>query len=137
MDKAADNKSHVRSPVVSGEISLFAFLSLLAIDVLLLLLEKIAALHAHGEGWNYFYDLLSHHYFWMAIALAPLQLWLWTQILKHVDLSLAYPLFSLSYPLSMVVAQWVLGETVSTTAWLGAGLITIGVGLLKDSPKHS
>ena len=126
MDKLNNNK-----------ISFISFLSLLTIDVLLLLLEKIAALHAHGDGWHYVYDLLGHHYFWMALALAPLQLWLWTQILKHVDLSLAYPLFSLSYPLSMVVAQWVLGETVSTTAWVGAALITLGVGLLKDSPKLS
>jgi undecaprenyl phosphate-alpha-L-ara4N flippase subunit ArnE len=51
---------------------------------------------------------------------------LWIVALKSIELSRAYPLLGLSYPLVTAMAALLLGERVSRAHWLAVGLITAG-----------
>jgi undecaprenyl phosphate-alpha-L-ara4N flippase subunit ArnE len=51
---------------------------------------------------------------------------LWIVALKHIELSCAYPLLGLSYPLVTAMAALLLGERISRAHWLAVGLITVG-----------
>lgn len=55
---------------------------------------------------------------------------LWTYIVKHYPLSVAYPLLSLSYAMGMVAAVVFFHETVEWYKWLGVLLIMTGCILI-------
>ncbi len=63
----------------------------------------------------------------MSFLLAML---LWLYMLKHYDLSLVYPLTSISYIFTTLLAMFFLGEMVSPIKWTGIAFIIIGVALL-------
>ena len=54
----------------------------------------------------------------------------WFYILKHHDLSLAYPLISISYIFGTLAAVFIFHETVPLTRWIGVLFIMIGVAFL-------
>jgi len=58
---------------------------------------------------------------------------LWFYILKHNDLSLAYPLISISYVFGTLAAVFIFHETVPLTRWIGVFLIMVGVAFLAKS----
>ena len=58
---------------------------------------------------------------------------LWFYILKHNDLSLAYPLISISYIFGTLAAVFIFHETVPLTRWIGVCLIMLGVAFLAKS----
>ncbi|MDR1379988.1 MAG: EamA family transporter [Tannerella sp.] len=55
---------------------------------------------------------------------------IWFYILKHYDLSLAYPLISISYIFGTLAAVCIFHETVPLTRWIGVLFIMIGVAFL-------
>jgi undecaprenyl phosphate-alpha-L-ara4N flippase subunit ArnE len=55
---------------------------------------------------------------------------IWFFILKHHDLSLAYPLISISYIFGTLAAVFIFHETVPLTRWVGVLFIMIGVAFL-------
>jgi undecaprenyl phosphate-alpha-L-ara4N flippase subunit ArnE len=55
---------------------------------------------------------------------------IWFYILKHHDLSLAYPLISISYIFGTLAAVFLFHETVPPTRWVGVLFIMIGVAFL-------
>jgi len=57
----------------------------------------------------------------------------WFYLLKHNDLSLVYPLISISYVFGTVAAIYIFHETVSPVRWLGVLFIMIGVAFLVRS----
>ncbi len=109
-------------------VKLFAVLAL--IDVVVLVAEKTAALHAAGAPTSFYVGLMHQPWLWLSLALGPIQLGVWTKILTHTDLSLAYPLSSVSYPLTMLAACVVFGERLSPLVWCGGLLITLGLILV-------
>src|ERR1700729_4374207 len=116
---------------------LILFLCLLGFDMANFLLQKTASNRATGEGMAYIRSLLTHPWVWLALATAPLHLWTWTKILSQTDISLAQPLTSLSYPLTLLAAVFFLGERLNWQVWLGALMITAGaavMGLCKKAP---
>ena len=113
------------------------FALLLLLDTAAFLLQKQASLHAQGEALAYYQSLLRHPWLWLALALGPMQLLLWTRILRRTDLSLAYPLTSLSYPVTMLCASLLFHEQVPLPVWAGGALITLGVGLLAGPEDHA
>ena len=57
----------------------------------------------------------------------------WFYLLKHNDLSLVYPLISMSYIFGTLAAIYFFHETVSPVRWLGVLFIMIGVAFLVRS----
>jgi multidrug transporter EmrE-like cation transporter len=55
---------------------------------------------------------------------------MWIVILKHIKLSVAYPMMSLSYVIVMIAAQIFFHEKVEVVQWTGIILIIMGVGLI-------
>jgi drug/metabolite transporter (DMT)-like permease len=110
--------------------------ALLALDVAAYLFEKIACNHATAAGGTFFVALVHQPLLWASILLSPLQLWTWTKILSRADLSLAYPISGLNYPLTVLAAVILLGETLSWQIWLGTALITLGIIVIGPAQKE-
>ena len=57
----------------------------------------------------------------------------WIAVLRHVDLSLAYPFLALNFVLVTVMSRLALGEAVPTLRWIGIAIICIGVVVVARS----
>ncbi len=78
--------------------------------------------------------VLSNNYILLGLVLYGISSALWLIGLSMLDVSLMYPLLSLAYFVTTVLAFFVLNEPVRTTRWIGVLLIIIGsilVGLNK------
>ena len=106
------------------------FIMLLTLDVVIMLFQKLATNQAKGVSYSFYISLLTQPLAWFALGLAPLQLLVWTKILARTELSIAYPISSFSYPLTMLAAQLTLGEHLNFKVWIGALLITLGVAIV-------
>ena len=54
--------------------------------------------------------------------------WLW--VLSRAQLSLAYPLLAMSFPIVVGLSAIIFSESISLVRWSGVGMIVIGVSLL-------
>jgi multidrug transporter EmrE-like cation transporter len=54
--------------------------------------------------------------------------WLW--VLSRAQLSYAYPVLSLSFPIVVALSAVLFGETISLLKWAGVAVIVLGVSLL-------
>lgn len=54
-------------------------------------------------------------------------------LLSRADVSLVLPLTAIDYLVVAILAQYMLGETVTVARWAGMGLIVAGVGLLSKT----
>jgi undecaprenyl phosphate-alpha-L-ara4N flippase subunit ArnE len=79
-------------------------------------------------------SVLSHdrRIAWVAagVTLFALQAVIYTGALWFLELSVAFPVSSLSFVAVVVLSQWLLQETVSKMRWLGVGLILLGTSLV-------
>ena len=57
----------------------------------------------------------------------------WIVGLSRVPVSIAYPMLSLGYVVNAVAAQYLLGESVTLSRWMGIGFIIVGVWLVARS----
>ncbi|GAB3671213.1 EamA family transporter [Salinisphaera aquimarina] len=55
---------------------------------------------------------------------------LWLVVLSHIDVSLAFPVLSLSYVLVTAYSAAFMGDSVGKRRWCGVLLIVAGVGVL-------
>ena len=110
--------------------SWLALFVLLLLDVVVWMCEKKGVSCAGAGGLSFMRATVAQPLIWFAVALGPLQLWLWIRVLAGGDLSLAYPLTSLAYPLTMICARFVFHEHINGLLWMGAILITAGVALI-------
>jgi drug/metabolite transporter (DMT)-like permease len=55
---------------------------------------------------------------------------LYTDALRFLDVSTAFPIGSLSFVVVTLLSQWFLGEKVSSSRWIGIVLICIGTALV-------
>jgi len=88
---------------------------------------------AFSWTWKYFRDFFKN---WLMLGsglsmIAAIVLWFY--ILKNNELSLAYPLVSISYIFGMLASIFMLHETVPFTRWIGVLFIMIGVAFLAKS----
>lgn len=72
----------------------------------------------------------------LGTALQAVYFGLWLAVLSWEDLSVALPLQALSYLVVAFLAQWYLGENVSSIRWAGICLICVGVALVTKSSVH-
>ena len=80
--------------------------------------------------WKFFRDLFTNWYLLASGISVVIATLLWTYILKHYDLSLAYPLISISYIFGMLAAIFIFNETVTIFRWIGVLFIMVGVAFL-------
>ena len=57
----------------------------------------------------------------------------WLRVLSEHELSLAYPLISLSYALSLVVGRWFFQDDLNPTRIVGVALIVLGAFVVSRS----
>jgi drug/metabolite transporter (DMT)-like permease len=74
---------------------------------------------------------------WGLVALFMLQWLCWTRLLRHVDLSFAQPITSLSYPGVALLSVLLLGESFGWRQAVGIALILGGVWLISHTPSRT
>lgn len=111
------------------------FLVLMLLDTSVFVLDKVASRQAMIVSGPFYWRVVTQPWIWLAFALGPVQLWVWTRILKRIDLSLAYPLTTVSYLATMVVSEVVFKEALGGRVWVGAMLIMAGVAVLGKAPE--
>ena len=83
--------------------------------------------------WKYFRDFFTN--WWLVgsgLSMIAATI-LWFYLLKNNDLSLIYPLISISYIFGTLAAVFIFHETVPLTRWIGVLLIMVGVAFLAKS----
>ena len=88
------------------------------------------AIEGSPAGWAFWSRLLRQPWLLLGIAAYVVEFFVWLAVLSEVELSLAFPLASLSYCGVMAAGSWVFGEPVSCRRWAGCGLITVGAALV-------
>ncbi|MCF0166970.1 MAG: EamA family transporter [Bacteroidales bacterium] len=78
-------------------------------------------------SWECIKHALSVWQLYVAGILALTGVGEWMYVLKHYDFSLAYPLTSISFIVSLFCAWLMFGETIPVTRWIGVVIICIGV----------
>lgn len=69
----------------------------------------------------------------LGFSLFALSSVVWLVVLSRVDLSLAYPMVSMGYILTILISWKFLGEEISSLRWAAVFVICIGVLLLSRS----
>ncbi len=110
-------------------LSLAVFCVLLSSAAQLALKRGMAPPPGSDLGGTYAHALTSPMV-WLGLGLygASAVLWLW--VLSRLDVSLAYPLVSLGFVVTLALGVVWLGEPLSWTRVAGCGLIVAGVWLL-------
>jgi undecaprenyl phosphate-alpha-L-ara4N flippase subunit ArnE len=67
---------------------------------------------------------------WSGFILYGLSAACWLCVLSRAQLSLAYPLLSLTFPIVVGLSALLFSEPVSLMHWVGVGVIVLGVSLL-------
>ena len=132
MESPVDNP-----PAAVRRVPVGLFVVLMVLDTSVFVLDKVASQRAMVVRGPFYLHVVLQPWIWMAFALGPAQLFVWTRILKRIDLSLAYPLTTISYLATMVVSEVVFKETLGVRVWVGAILIMAGVGVLGRTPKEA
>lgn len=81
--------------------------------------------------------ITSNPWLWVGSALYLLNFFLWMVLLSRLDLSLAFPLSSLTYIIVPILAILFLKENVEPVRWAGIFLIIIGVSLAGRSAGNN
>jgi undecaprenyl phosphate-alpha-L-ara4N flippase subunit ArnE len=87
--------------------------------------------------WAFFKDLLIN---WQLICSGLCMVFaslVWFYILKRYELSLAYPLISMSYVFGTLAAIFIFHETIPLMRWLGVFFIILGVIFLTSTAPSS
>ena len=126
-----------KPPAAVRRVPVGLFFVLMVLDTSAFVLDKVASQKAMVVSGPFYLHVVLEPWIWMAFALGPAQLFVWTRILKRIDLSLAYPLTTISYLATMVVSEVVFKETLGVRVWVGAILIMAGVAVLGKTPDES
>ena len=78
---------------------------------------------------------LQSPFFWLGIAGMMSSFIIWPAVLAALDLSVAFPLGSMSFVLIPLLSIVFLGEHISPLRWLGILVITGGIALLSVHEK--
>ncbi len=67
---------------------------------------------------------------WGGFILYGLSAACWLCVLSRAQLSFAYPLLSITFPIVVGLSAFLFSESVSLMRWAGVGVIVLGVSLL-------
>ena len=74
--------------------------------------------------------LFLHPETWGGLLIYGLSAVCWLWVLARVQLSLAYPILSLTFPIVLGLSAVFFAETITPLRWAGVGVIVVGVSLL-------
>lgn len=117
------------------------FVAAVLLDTLGTTLFKLGASHAaeletslaQGMGFKTVQSFFSSWYIPLGLAVYVVEYVIWITYLSSSSLSRAFPMYSLTIVLILIVSRWVLKEQVGLNCWLGAVLIIAGVLMLGGS----
>ena len=66
----------------------------------------------------------------LGIAFFVVEAGIYSGALHYLDVSVAYPIGSLSFVAVTILSQWMLGERINASRWAGVVLILAGAGLV-------
>ncbi len=75
-------------------------------------------------------SLFLHLETWAGFFLYGLSAISWLWVLSRAQLSFAYPILSLTFPLVVGLSTVFFSESISPIRWAGVGVIVVGVSLL-------
>jgi drug/metabolite transporter (DMT)-like permease len=75
-------------------------------------------------------ELFLRYETWGGFILYGLSAVCWLWVLSRAQLSFAYPILSLSFPVVVALSMLLFDETVSPIRWIGVVVIVAGVSLL-------
>jgi len=84
--------------------------------------------------WTAAQQLGASTSFWLALLAYAISVAVWVVGLSRLPVSQAYPVLSLGYLITALLAWMLLGESISLERWAGIGLIMVGV-ILVSSPR--
>jgi drug/metabolite transporter (DMT)-like permease len=79
---------------------------------------------------------LASAWTWLGIVFVILSLLSWLYVLRHVPLSIAFPLSNVVHVLVPLSCWIFLGELISTRRWCGIGLVLIGLFIVAKPFAH-
>src|SRR5437867_2155823 len=74
--------------------------------------------------------LFLHPETWYGLCIYALSAVCWLWVLARAQLSLAYPILSLTFPIVLSLSAFFFAEVISPMRWAGVGIIVLGVSLL-------
>ncbi len=86
-----------------------------------------------GAVWDNFWKIFRTPYIILGFAIYGISAVLWLDVLSKLDLSMAFPMMSLSYIFTLLVGAFVFGETVTWIRILGVACICGGMFFLIKS----
>ena len=97
-----------------------------ASEIFLKLGARQTAAFTHSSNWTGVSTLLSL-WTWLGITLLIISLFSWLYVLRHVPLSVAFPLSNGVHILIPFASWFFLGELIPRERWLGILLVVIGL----------
>lgn len=80
-----------------------------------------------------FYKIISNSFIIFGLVCYGLSIGIWILALSRVEVSTAYPMLSIGFIISALVAYYFLGESMDPFKIIGTALIVIGVILISRS----
>ena len=83
------------------------------------------------EGWEWTGLMsLASIWIWVAIVLVILSFLCWIYVLRHIPLSIAFPLSNVVHVLVPLSCWIFLGEHISAVRWCGIGIVIFGLAVV-------
>jgi len=86
-----------------------------------------------SQLWPQLPNLMTRPAVLAALCCYGLSVVVWFAALSKVAVSIAYPMLSIGYVITALLAWWLLGETPTLLRWIGMAVIIIGVSLVAHS----
>jgi len=83
--------------------------------------------------WTAAQQLTANASFWLALFAYAISVAVWIVGLSRLPVSQAYPVLSVGYVITALLAWMLLGEIISLERWAGIGLIIVGVFLVAST----
>lgn len=83
------------------------------------------------EGWEWTGLMsLASIWIWLAIVLVILSFLCWIYVLRHIPLSIAFPLSNVVHVLVPLSCWIFLGERISAIRWFGIAIVVFGLAVV-------
>lgn len=98
---------------------------------LLLKIGAIETAHIAGQSWAWTgLSGLASSYVWVAIVFVILSLVTWLHVLRHLPLSIAFPISQVVHALVPLGSWLILGESITSLRWCGIALVLLGLAVV-------